>query len=104
MRGFPLFYWLLNMVINPFYLFSKKFLPTAVSRLLIAAVVFPLAVFADTTVTTDPAGFFKPGAYDTSGNYLGLLGNSDTLVSIPVTRTPEYTGAIASGSGNVVTV
>jgi uncharacterized protein (TIGR02597 family) len=51
-----------------------------------------------------PLGFCKLGAYDSSGNYLGLLANSDTLVSIPFTRPPAFTGTIQSVSNNVITV
>jgi len=53
---------------------------------------------------TAPVGYCKLGAYDSGGNYLGLLGNSDTLISIPFTRASEYTGTIASVSSNVVTI
>jgi uncharacterized protein (TIGR02597 family) len=53
---------------------------------------------------SSPLGLYHLGAYDSSGNYLGLLGNSDTLVSMPFTRNPEFTGTIQSVSNNVVTV
>ena len=46
------------------------------------------------TATTDPVG------YTTAS----LLANSDTLVSIPFTRPAAYTGAIASISGNTITL
>jgi uncharacterized protein (TIGR02597 family) len=51
-----------------------------------------------------PMGFAEIGAYDSSNNYLGLLANSDTLVSIPFIRPPAYTGTVASVSNNVITV
>ena len=46
------------------------------------------------TATTDPVG------YTTAS----LLANSDSLVSIPFTRPAAYTGAIASISGNTITL
>ncbi|MCE0523092.1 MAG: TIGR02597 family protein [Methylacidiphilales bacterium] len=57
-----------------------------------------------TTVNTAPDGFFELGAYDSGGNYLGLLANSDTLISIPFTRLPAFVGTVQSVSGNIVTV
>lgn len=50
--------------------------------------------FALTPVATDPVGFTTASQ----------LSNSDTLASIPFTRTPAFTGAISSISGNVITV
>ena len=60
------------------------------------------AAFGQASVTTDPVGFLQP--FSTQANQINLLANSDTLVSIPFTRPPEFTGAIASVSGNVITV
>lgn len=71
--------------------------------LLLAALASALPLQAQ-SATTNPMGFMKLGAYDTGGNYLGLLANSDTLISIPFTRPPDYTGAVSSITGNVVTV
>jgi len=51
-----------------------------------------------------PVGFFKMGAYDGNGNYLGLPANSDTLVSIPFIRPPAFTGTVQSVSNSVITV
>ena len=64
--------------------------------LLCALIAFTLlsGVASAVDVTTDPVGFTTAS----------LLGNSDTLVSVPFTRSPEFTGAIASISGNVITV
>ncbi len=53
-------------------------------------------------VTTDPVGFLQP--FNSSPNQINLLANSDTLVSVPFTRPPAFTGSIASASGNVITV
>ena len=57
------------------------------------ATSIPVAL-AQTSVASDPVGF-------TTGSELS---NSDTLVSIPFTLAPEFTGAISSISGNVITV
>jgi uncharacterized protein (TIGR02597 family) len=46
------------------------------------------------TSTSEPVGFITASQ----------LSNSDTLLSIPFTRPPEFTGAIASIAGNVITV
>ena len=45
-------------------------------------------------VTTDPVGFTTTSS----------LSNSDTLVSIPFTRPPEFTGAIQSVAGSIITI
>ena len=50
--------------------------------------------FALTSVATDPVGFTTTSE----------LSNSDTLVSLPFTRSSAFTGAISSISGNVITV
>jgi uncharacterized protein (TIGR02597 family) len=49
---------------------------------------------AQVTVVTDPVGFTTTT----------LLGSSDSLVSLPFTRPPEFIGAIASASGSTVTL
>jgi uncharacterized protein (TIGR02597 family) len=49
---------------------------------------------AQTIATTDPVGFTKTSC----------LSNSDTLVSLPFTRAPEFVGAISGVAGNVITV
>ena len=49
---------------------------------------------AATMVTTDPVGF----------TIAWLPANSDTFVSIPFTRPPEFTGAISSASGDTIAV
>ena len=49
---------------------------------------------AQTTVATDPVGFTT----------VPCLANSDTFVSVPFTRPPEFVGAIQSVSGNTLTV
>ncbi len=46
------------------------------------------------TVTTDPVGFTTTT----------LLGSSDTYVSSPFTRVPEFVGALASTTANTITV
>ena len=48
---------------------------------------------AQTTVATDPVGFTTTQC----------LANSDTFVSVPFTRPPEFTGAVQSVSGNTLT-
>jgi uncharacterized protein (TIGR02597 family) len=55
-----------------------------------------------TTVTTDPVGFVQP--FNGSPNQINLLANSDTLVSVPFTRPPAFTGAISSIASNMITV
>ena len=64
------------------------------SFLAIALFAGALAAEAQTSVTTDPVGFTT----------LSLLGNSDTFVSPPLTRPPEFVGSIQSISGNSLTV
>ena len=68
------------------------------SLLLAATVVSSLAfgqfAGAQTTVATDPVGFTT----------IDCLANSDTYVSVPFTRPPEFVGAVQSISGNTITV
>src|SRR5436189_4087030 len=70
--------------------------PSARSRANFVALLFGAANFASAqvTVTTDPVGFTTTT----------LLGNSDTFVSIPFTRPPEFIGGIASASGSTITL
>lgn len=66
-------------------------------RPLLLAVVFASSLSvatAQTTVATDPVGFTT----------VQCLANSDTFVSVPFTRPPEFVGAIQSVSGNSLTV
>ena len=68
------------------------------SLLLSAAAIGSLSLgeiaTAQTTVATDPVGFTT----------VQCLANSDTFVSLPFTRPPEFTGAIESVSGNTLQV
>src|SRR5438132_13959983 len=70
--------------------------PSARSRASFVALLFGAATFtsAHVTATTDPVGFTTTT----------LLGSSDSFVSIPFTRPPEFIGAIASASGTTVTL
>lgn len=52
------------------------------------------SVPAETTVATDPVGLTT----------IRCLANSDTYVSVPLTRPPEFVGAIKSIAGNTITV
>ncbi len=61
-----------------------------------------ITVASAQTVTTDPVGFVTP--FTTMPNQINMLANSDTLVSVPFTRIPAFTGAISSVAGNVITV
>jgi uncharacterized protein (TIGR02597 family) len=56
----------------------------------LAALIFSNVTSAVVAVTTDPVGFTTTS----------LLGSSDTYVSIPFTRMPEFTGAIQSIAAN----
>jgi len=49
---------------------------------------------AQTTVTTDPVGFTTTS----------LLGNSDSYVGIPFTRSPEFMGMVQSANENTLTI
>lgn len=51
------------------------------------------------TVATDPVGFVQPFA--TSPN---MLANSDTQVSVPFTRPPEFVGATSAATASTLTV
>lgn len=67
---------------------SKPLLITA------ALCVGSTALFAQTSVTTDPVGFVSTSC----------LASSDTYLSIPFTRPPEFTGTLQSISGSNITV
>src|SRR5471030_3097780 len=59
-----------------------------------AASLLPVAAIAQTSVVSDPVGFLTTSC----------LGNSDTFVSVPFTRPPEFVGAIQSVAGSIITV
>jgi uncharacterized protein (TIGR02597 family) len=61
--------------------------------LLVANAVFLQPVLPQ-SATSEPVGFTTTS----------LLSNSDTLISIPFTRLPEFTGAVQTVTGNVITV
>ena len=63
--------------------------------LLITSVLFlgPVS-HAQTSAVTDPVGFTTTSC----------LSNSDTFVSLPFTRAPEFVGAIASASGSTINI
>lgn len=68
---------------------------------LVAVVSLLIGNFVSAQVATDPVGFLKPFVTASNPN---LLANSDTPVSIPFTRPPEFVGAISSVSSNTITV
>src|ERR1700730_7839972 len=55
--------------------------------------IYSTSTFAQVTAASDPVGFTTTS----------LLGASDTLISIPFTRPPEFTGAIQSVSAGTPT-
>ena len=78
---------------------TKREMFVALRRLLFlsaafAASLLPLAAVAQTSVVSDPVGFLTTSC----------LGNSDTFVSVPFTRPPEFVCAIQSVSGSIITV
>jgi uncharacterized protein (TIGR02597 family) len=65
-------------------------------KLLLACAV-PLltgSAVAQTTIATDPVGFAT----------INTLPESDSYISVPFTRPPEFTGGIQTASGNTITV
>ena len=66
----------------------------SVSLSLACVVFLASSSIAQTTATSDPVGFTTTSC----------LSNSDTFVSLPFTRAPEFVGAISSASGNTITV
>ena len=59
-----------------------------------SSIAFGQFAAAQTTVATDPVGF----------STVQCLANSDTFVSLPMTRPPAFTGSIQSASGSTITV
>lgn len=76
--------------VKPATTMKKIALLTACSAALAAA----LNAQTPTTVTTDPVGFVS----------VTVPANSDAVLAVPLNRTSEYKGTVASISGNVVTV
>ena len=72
-------------------LIKRKFISLLIA--LAGSVIFSVISPAQ-SVTSDPVGFTTASS----------LSNSDTLLSIPFTRPPEFTGAIQSVSGSMITV
>jgi uncharacterized protein (TIGR02597 family) len=70
----------------------RRYIPLLAT--LAAAVIFSSVTSAVTITTTDPVGFTTTS----------LPAASDTLLSIPFTRPPEFIGAISAASGNTITV
>lgn len=62
--------------------------------LALSACLLSSVAFAQTSVVSQPVGFVTASC----------LGNSDTLISVPFTRPSEFTGAIQSAAGNIITV
>jgi uncharacterized protein (TIGR02597 family) len=100
---FPTYVMSLHQIILSFLVigaragFSVRMLkPSARSRASLVALLFGAGnlASAQVTVTTDPVGFTTTT----------LLGSSDTFVSIPFTRPPEFIGGIASASGSTITL
>jgi uncharacterized protein (TIGR02597 family) len=57
------------------------------------------------TVATDPVGFLQPFATPApSPQPPNMLANSDTQVSVPFTRPPEFVGATSAAASNTLTV
>jgi len=82
-----------------------QILALSISKLVLVIGVFGfLAPIIEAQTYSNIVGYDKLGAYDTLGNYLGSLSNSDTLVSLPFTRPPAFTGEVQSVANNVVTV
>lgn len=54
------------------------------------------------TVATDPVGFVQP--FSTGSSNPNMLANSDTNVSVPFTRPPEFVGATSAATTNTLTV
>ena len=75
----------------PRMLIRSKFISFVIA---VAGSVIFLTTSDAQTVTSDPVGFTTASS----------LSNSDTLLSIPFTRPPEFTGAIQSVSGSIITV
>ncbi len=78
---------------------TKKEMSVATRGLLVlsaafAASLLPVAATAQTSVVSDPVGFLTTSC----------LGNSDTFVSVPFTRPPEFVGTIQSVAGSIITV
>jgi uncharacterized protein (TIGR02597 family) len=81
--------------------------PATAPFICLAATVLWSAFIAPATAQSiaGPAyGLIELGGFDSSGNYLGLLANSDTRISIPFLPPPVFTGSVQSVAGNVVTV
>jgi uncharacterized protein (TIGR02597 family) len=73
-----------------YFLMRTAILPLAVASALLLASLSP----AQTSAVTDPVGFTT----------VSCLSNSDTFVSLPFTRAPEFVGAIASASGSTINI
>ncbi len=69
---------------------KTSFLPS----LAVAVALLSGSAASGVTVASDPVGFAT----------LSLPANSDSYVSVPFTRPPEFTGGIQSVAGNVITV
>jgi uncharacterized protein (TIGR02597 family) len=70
----------------------RRFIPLL--AVVASGFIYSTSTFAQVTAASDPVGFTTTS----------LLGSSDTLISIPFTRPPAFTGAIQSVAGSTITV
>jgi len=76
---------------NPFW--STRTISVS-AAVLAAASLFPTHVTVQTNIYTDAVGLRQ----------VSLLTNSDTFVSVPFTRVPQFRGLVASVAGSLITV
>ena len=69
----------------------RRFIPLL--AVVASGFIYSTSTFAQVTAASDPVGFTTTS----------LLGASDTLISIPFTRPPEFTGAISTATGTTIT-
>ena len=69
----------------------RRFIP--LFAVVASGFIYSTTTFAQVTAASDPVGFTTTS----------LIGSSDTLISIPFTRPPEFTGAIQTASGTTIT-
>jgi uncharacterized protein (TIGR02597 family) len=80
--------------VAPNLMFQRLNLRPVIAAACLSCALNVISLPAQVSVATDPVGFTTTT----------LLGGSDSLVSIPFTRPPEFIGAIASASVNTITL
>jgi len=76
--------------------------PKSIKSLLALALLAPGVLFAQTTAKTTPVGYVSLG--DTTSGEPACKPETDVFISVPVLKSADYTGTVASETSGVITL